>query len=428
MLAEEALRELTELRGILAQHPALYKRFYEAQCVEAMLRTVMLRDVPLKHLEHLSKLAVRVEYPKGEVLVREGMDGEHLSVIIVQSGDVKRTIDVDGRIHAVTTFDDTSIGFLHLFGHNTARFNAECTTPVVAYQFKKSDIEHVMKENPAVTFAMIQSLTAYIRHSQFSLSTPLLEQKAHAGNSVTAVCLGASIEAFFRSAMNAVINQRLMGGVRGALFPNMHIQIPNRILYINGLKQIRFALQEIDTTNMDNPLAWQLLCSFLPGILMCPFASVLEGANVVSDESVLRRWRHGYSPRLCREVIFGIGINQLSDWCSERFQDIESTFVRGCCGSIAAGITAGYFSHIPHVMSTLKLMQPHLGYGELWTQHYTKYLTQLPPSIPSHRRAIAAKVLSVVFPLGVVRRSCQIAGTFILINSTVFMCRDQNWY
>ena len=45
-------------------------------------------------------------------------------------------------------------------------------------------------------------------------------------------------ESFYRSGLNAAMNARL-SGQWGTLFPNMHIQCPARILYINGFKGLR---------------------------------------------------------------------------------------------------------------------------------------------------------------------------------------------
>ena len=46
------------------------------------------------------------------------------------------------------------------------------------------------------------------------------------------------VESFYRSGLNAAMNARL-SGQWGTLFPNMHIQCPARILYINGFKGLR---------------------------------------------------------------------------------------------------------------------------------------------------------------------------------------------
>ena len=48
--------------------------------------------------------------------------------------------------------------------------------------------------------------------------------------------MAASIEAFYRSALNAYLNAQLQGGKPPALFPDMHIQLPLRVLYTNGFK------------------------------------------------------------------------------------------------------------------------------------------------------------------------------------------------
>ncbi len=113
------------------------------------------------------------------------------------------------------------------------------------------------------------------------------------------------------------------------------------------------------------------------------------------------RWTRGLIPRGVREVIFGVGINQLSDACEERigdvslidtdfgllanvafrvglnvffvctnfvfqpFQDIENTFMRTMAGSMIAGVAAGYFSHVPHNVSTIKLLNPNLTYPQV---------------------------------------------------------------
>lgn len=57
--------------------------------------------------------------------------------------------------------------------------------------------------------------------------TPLLEQEGKS-TPFLAVSIAASIESFYRSAMNASINAALSGQTRvakGALFPNMHLQV-----------------------------------------------------------------------------------------------------------------------------------------------------------------------------------------------------------
>lgn len=50
-----------------------------------------------------------------------------------------------------------------------------------------------------------------------------------------------------------------------------------------------------------------------------PTATLAEACNAESNpEPLRRRWMRGLVPRGAREMIFGIGINQLSDACEER--------------------------------------------------------------------------------------------------------------
>jgi hypothetical protein len=53
---------------------------------------------------------------------------------------------------------------------------------------------------------------------------------------------------------------------------------------------------------------------------MTPVSSVLEACNAghSNPEALWKRCTRGLVPRGAREVIFGIGLNQLSDYCEER--------------------------------------------------------------------------------------------------------------
>jgi CRP-like cAMP-binding protein len=421
----DALRELTELRAVLRLHPELYKKFYEKQACQALSRTVMLSQLPSERVEELAREARRVEYPRGALIVREGVFEEDDAIVIAE-GEIRRWASIDGRKHAVDTFDRNSIGMLHLYNRHAARFNAECATPVIAYHIPRKAIDKLLLEHPEMSRFVIQALTEYIRANCFVLSTPLFEQRQTSGTSITATSLGASIDAFYRSAMNNLINERLTG-VRGAFFPNMHIQIPARVFYINGLKQARTQVQ--DYVQATDSQVLRALGSFVPGVAMCPFSSVLEAVNAhMNPEPLWRRALRGYVPRIGREIIFGLGINQLSDYCTERASWISNVHIRGAVGSITSGILAGFFSHVPHNLSTLKLQHPHVSYSDHWKKLYGRYLDFVPPTVTSEsqRRAVA-QVLCVLFPLGVVRRSIQIGGTFIIINGTIYACRDKKW-
>ena len=56
--------------------------------------------------------------------------------------------------------------------------------------------------------------------------------------------VAASLESFYRSALQGFLITILQPGTPLVLFPNMQVQIPTRVVYITGLKQIRLAIEE----------------------------------------------------------------------------------------------------------------------------------------------------------------------------------------
>lgn len=56
---------------------------------------------------------------------------------------------------------------------------------------------------------------------------------------VAAVSVAAAFESYYRAAMNSLMNASLSGVRPPTLFPNMHVQIPTRVAYINGFKATR---------------------------------------------------------------------------------------------------------------------------------------------------------------------------------------------
>ena len=76
-----------------------------------------------------------------------------------------------------------------------------------------------------------------------------------------------------------------------------------------------------------------------PGIIMTPMSSLLEACNAghLNPEPLTQRWMRGYLPRTVREVIFGVGLNQLSDFCEERVSFIKNSALRNAAGSMIAG-------------------------------------------------------------------------------------------
>ena len=191
-----------------------------------------------------------------------------------------------------------------------------------------------------------------------------------------AIATAAGVESFYRSALNSLLNARLSGTPVTSYFPNMHVQTPTRIAYIAGFKGLRhWTDNNFKPHEMRNRLQFNIALSCLPGVVMTPLSSILEACNVgdKNPEPLAKRWVRGIMPRGVREIIFGIGINQLSDFCEERYDFIESQNLRNALGSMTAGVCSGYLSHIPHNLSTLKLMYPAKSYSQIFgmlSKHY----------------------------------------------------------
>ena len=138
------------------------------------------------------------------------------------------------------------------------------------------------------------------------------------------------------------------------------------------------------------PQLVRLAAAITPGLCMTPMSSLLEASNAghSNPEPLSQRWTRGLVPRAAREVIFGIGLNQLSDYCEERVPSfVEGQALRTAGGSLMAGVLCGYLSHVVHNMSTLKLMNPNKTYGEHFREYVAQAESRLPANIPARGAA-----------------------------------------
>lgn len=163
------------------------------------------------------------------------------------------------------------------------------------------------------------------------------------------------------------------------------------------------------------------------GLVMTPFSSILEASNAghMNPETMSSRWIRGLLPRTVREVIFAAGLNQVSDWCKDQVPDsVTDPTARSVAGSIAAGSMAGYFSHVPHNLSTLKLLKPQVSYGDHFRSLLQATIDARFDKQGSIYRSNALKNIvgtSLVFlmPRGVIIRTAQIVGSFVIVNGTI---------
>jgi hypothetical protein len=180
--------------------------------------------------------------------------------------------------------------------------------------------------------------------------------------------LGGFIDAYYRAGMNAFVNKAIMRQSSANFSVNMMVQVPTRIGYIVGYKSIAA------NSGIEN----KFLNNVTTGLAMTPISGLLESCNAYPRKKVFQNAMHGFVARGVRETAFAYAINTIDN-------------------PIGVGISA-YFSHVPHILSTMKLMKPHVTYPELFKEY------------------VGGDVMRIVFPAGVLLRTTQIVGSCVIIN------------
>jgi hypothetical protein len=127
-----------------------------------------------------------------------------------------------------------------------------------------------------------------------------------------------------------------------------------------------------------------------------------------------------------------MGLNQVADKCQEKVPASisDNPAIRSAMGSLAAGAMAGYVSHVPHNLSSLKLLKPSVSYGDHFRQLMTTALEarfgkQLESASWVYRspmtRSLVGTMLVFLLPRGVQIRTMQIMGSFVLVNGSIAM-------
>eukprot|EP00281_Chroomonas_sp_CCMP1168_P033706 CAMPEP_0206244864 /NCGR_PEP_ID=MMETSP0047_2-20121206/18390_1 /ASSEMBLY_ACC=CAM_ASM_000192 /TAXON_ID=195065 /ORGANISM="Chroomonas mesostigmatica_cf, Strain CCMP1168" /LENGTH=430 /DNA_ID=CAMNT_0053670123 /DNA_START=122 /DNA_END=1414 /DNA_ORIENTATION=+ len=404
------------------------------ECVNLMRQSSMFHACTKDTLLRIAKDMDKETFQKGDILLEQGWP--QTKAFFIADGQIRRERVVNDQTHQVVdTFGNTepdkfgnkkiAIGALHVIHAEPAFANAKCMSTGHMYTLPSQVIKNHLG-NAITSEEVVQSLAVEVRRQanqvRWLMRTPLLEQRPKKTN-VIAVTIAAAVESFYRSGLNAAMNARL-SGQWGKLFPNMHIQMPARILYINGFKGLRqFLDSAVKPEDYSSPGLCRLGLSFAPGIVMTPLSSVLEATNAghMNPEPMSKRWMRGTVWRMVREIIFGIGLNQMSDYWEERIPAsiVESEALRNAAGSMIAGVCAGYLSHIPHNLSTLKLMTPSKSYFDHLNSLVAQSEARVPTSLPPQTRRMAATVIAILFPRAVMIRTVQIVGSFTILNGTI---------
>jgi hypothetical protein len=367
---------------------------------------------------------------KHDILLEQDLPSDRF--FLLEKGDIRRKF-VDpgsGKAHNVEfAIQAKSINSMRILSGDPVHSTVKCVSEECkVYEMQRDVFLSLLRKHPDISTSMAEGLCDSLRMGSKKYQTPMLELQQQDVN-IPAIAIAAGIESYYRSALNAKLNTRLTG-VKAELFPNMHIQVPMRIAYICGFKGLRaFFDHHVDPDLYEYPNAVRLATAVSPGIVMTPISSVLEASNAghMNTESMATRWMRGVVPRAGREIIFGVGLNQMSDYFEERLQPLfqGNPMMANAAGSLVAGVVSGYLSHVPHNLSTFKLLEPHLSYGQLYQQFVDK---SVPPALdrklaqwqPSPlARTLTRGLLATLFPRGVMIRTTQIVGSFMILNGTI---------
>ncbi|CAJ1959219.1 unnamed protein product [Cylindrotheca closterium] len=397
-------------------------------CKKLLEECEMFEKVPASGLAKLVKKMKYGVYGHNEIIQKQDEPVDRF--FLLEDGDLVRTRHdpETERTHTVEfAIKSRSIGTMSVLEAAPASTTVKCVSDQCKlFEMHRNDYMRLLRRDPDLSAQIIQGLSSEVRRSSRKYQTPLLQQKQQEVN-VTAVSIAAGIECYYRSMMNSFLNARLTG-VTSELFPNMHIQVPSRIFYICGFKVLRATFDKhVSPDAYENPAAIRWAAALTPGIIMTPISSVLEASNAghMNSEPMMKRWMRGVVPRAAREIVFGIGLNQLSDYFEERVEPFfpDNAIAANAAGSLMAGTVSGYFSHVPHNLSTLKLLEPTKSYRELNAQFIKR---SVPPAVermvaqwPPLGQSLARPVFAYVFPRGLLIRTAQIVGSFVILNGTI---------
>lgn len=398
--------------------------------------TPMFRRCSRDDLASLARNMHKLSFDNNDLIVRQNNPADQL--VILASGEARRVRrgrdGVERFLENLT--EGPSLTALSVTSGVANYTSAKCVSPKCsAYVISRKAFRDHIFATPRFATAIIESLSDDFRVQSRRFRTPLLAQRTSNDINFAAVSVAAASESYYRSALNSILNQQLTG-ISAPLFPSMHVQVPARVAYINGFKGLRTIFdRNIDADQWIDPVQRNLVRFFVtvaPGVIMTPISSILEACNVshINSEPLLRRSSRGFLPRMGREVVFGVGLNQLSDYFEERFRSTvtPNPVLANTAGSLTAGVAAGYFSHVPHNISTLKLLNPEKPYSEIFEMFVKKSVPDhlVPRAVPKSFLPATRATLACLFPKGILVRTVQICGSFAILNGIIQLIEGDN--
>jgi CRP/FNR family transcriptional regulator len=125
-------------------------------------RTPMFAGLSATELDELAKVAVPRSYDLGQVIFREGDEGD--TCFVVRSGAVKITREHGGRTIALAELRAGDMfGELSMFGGEVRSATAQALEPTQAVALLAGDIRRLLASNPEIALKMLETMANRVR-------------------------------------------------------------------------------------------------------------------------------------------------------------------------------------------------------------------------------------------------------------------------
>lgn len=132
-------------------------------------RTPMFAGLSRPELEELAKVAVPRSYEAGQVVFREGDEGD--TCFVVRSGAIKITREHGGRTIALAELRTGDMfGELSMFGGEVRSATAQALEPTTAVALLAGDIRRLLTGNPDIAFKMLEAMADRVRRTNQRLA------------------------------------------------------------------------------------------------------------------------------------------------------------------------------------------------------------------------------------------------------------------
>ena len=116
---------------------------------ELLAQVPLFKDLSKKHLQQVSNLATRIDFPAGKVLAQEGEPGHEFVVILDGEVEIRKGDEV-----IATRGPGSYVGEIALLEHRPRTATVVATTPVVADVIGHREFNTLLADEPQIADAL----------------------------------------------------------------------------------------------------------------------------------------------------------------------------------------------------------------------------------------------------------------------------------